>query len=153
MAALFRPRPAVSASTASSTWRALTREPQRTKPKSSPGIPWRLWAALLIAGLVISLTYRLFPPPFEHTALQLTHHGNTLSVDFDAINHTRTPLTTTLRISVGSVHYGKFGPNYAPTDHQDVSVSLAPSETKHIQCDFPDTGRSLTNGAEVTSLQ
>ena len=36
-----------------------------------------------------------------------------------------------------------------PLDHRDISIALAPSETKRIRCDFPQTGDAIPNQAEV----
>jgi hypothetical protein len=120
--------------------------------KKPSGVPWRVWAALLVVSFIIILAYRFYPPSFEHSSPQLAVHGDIVSVEFDAINHARTPITKTLSVSVGTVRYGskKGGPRYTPLDHKEVSVSLAPSETKHVRCDFPSSGRFVTNGAEVT---
>jgi hypothetical protein len=106
---------------------------------------------LLIVSAIIVLAYRFSPPSFEHSSPQVATHGDTISVDFDATNHARTPIIKTLGISVGTVRYGskQGGPRYTPLDHKEISVSLAPSETKHVRCDFPNSG-FVTNGAEVT---
>ena len=123
--------------------------------KKPSGVPWRLWAALLIISLILAVTYSLYPPSFEHSSPQLALHGDTISVEFDTTNHARTPVTKTLSVSIGTVRYGskQGGPLYTPRDRREISVSLAPSETKHVQCEFPNSTRIAPNGAEVTILQ
>jgi len=123
--------------------------------KKPSGVPWRIWAALLILSLVIGVSYRLYPPSFEHSSPQLAFHGATVAAEFDATNRARTSVTKVLSVSIGTLRTGikGSGPHYTPFDHREISVSLAPSETKHIRCEFPASGRVTPNAAEVTILQ
>lgn len=128
----------------------------RERIQQQTGFPWRLWAALLVVSLGLFLANWFFPPSFEHSFPQLMVHGDTLTVEFDAINHTRKPVTKKLSVSVGTLlngdsHLG--GPHYIPRNFHQIFVSLAPSETKHIRSEFPCDGRVVPNGSEVTILE
>jgi hypothetical protein len=116
------------------------------------GVPWRLWIALLIISIGVFVSYQLSPPSFECSLPKLEVLGNKVSVEFEATNHARVPVTKIVRVSVGTVRYGskQGGPRYTPLDHQQLVICLDASETKHIRCEFSDSGPSVTNGAEVT---
>jgi hypothetical protein len=81
--------------------------------------------------------------------------GDSLIVEFDATNHSRTPITKPLKISVGIVRYGskQGGPRYTPLEDTQIDVSLAPAETKHLRQLFSQSERVPRNGAEVTVLK
>ena len=119
--------------------------------KKPSGVPWRLWAALLVVASLACATYRFFPPRFQLSPVQLAFHGESCTAEFDATNHSRTPTAKTLRVTVFPFRPGTktVRPLYVPLDHHDISVALAASETKHLQCEFPRTGTVFPNQAEV----
>jgi len=110
---------------------------------------------LLIVGFVLFASYRLTPPSFEHSFPRVLIHNGICIVEFDATNHTSKPVTKALSISFGVLPRGiKFsGPNFTRLERREVSVSLVPSEMKHIRCEFSHPGYSANYGAEITILQ
>ena len=119
--------------------------------KRSPGFPWHFWTIFFVVTLLLCFTYRFFPPSFQLSPVQLSSKSTSCTAEFDATNHARTRATRTLRVTVFLFRPGTKArrPIYIPLDHRDISVALAPSETKHIRCDFPQTGDATPNQAEV----
>ena len=119
--------------------------------KRTPGFPWHFWAVLLVVALLVYSTYRLFPPSLQLSPVELAFHGESCTVEFDATNHARTPIAKTLRVTAYTVRPGnKWNkPLHVALDHSDISVALAPSETRRIHCEFLQTGAITPNQAEV----
>lgn len=119
------------------------------------GVPWVLWVGLLLVGFVILTVYRLYPPSFEHSSPRLEMRGEVLAVGFQAVNRSRTPVTKTLLVSIGTLHFGPkgSGPHYWPLDHREIVVTLAPSETRHVHCGFPNPGTLHPTVAEISVLR
>ncbi len=120
--------------------------------KKPSGVPWRFWGALLILAVLVFVTYHLFPPSFEHSFPRLAIHGKTATVEFYATNHARTLVSKKVSVTVGTLRTGikGSGPDYIPLDRREISVSLAPSETKQVKCEFPVSELVIPNAAEVT---
>ena len=119
--------------------------------KKPSGVPWRLWAALLVVASLACATYRFFPPRFQLSPVQLAFHGESCTAEFDATNHTQTPIAKTVRVTVFAFRPGTktTRPLYVPLDHHDISVALAASETRHFHCQFLRAGAIFPNQAEV----
>ena len=119
--------------------------------KKPSGVPWRLWAALLVVALLALAAYRFFPPRFQLSPVQLVFHGESCTAEFDVTNHSPTPTAKTVRVTVFAFRPGTktTRPLYVPLDHRDISVALAASETRHFQCEFLRDGSNFPNQAEV----
>ena len=119
------------------------------------GVPWRFWAIFLAVGITLVVAYRLFPPSFEHSFPQLEFHDDSVTVAFNVTNHGYAPVTKKISIAVVAAHPGSKArkPTYITLDHKEMTVSLSPSETKPIRCEFLLAGRGVPNTADITVLQ
>lgn len=116
----------------------------RKRKRQATGVPWALWIGLVAIALLCFAAFRLFPGDFECSAPTVSFEDRTY-VDFMVMNHTREPVTKTLRVEIGRWKATKYasGRSYYP-DSETVTVSLGPLERKNIRCAFPLTNRVVT---------
>ena len=122
--------------------------------KRIAGFPWHFWATFVAVALLAYSTHLLFPPSFQLSPVELVLQRENCTVEFDATNHARTSTARTLRVTVFTALPGNKWSKalHTPLDHRDISVALAPFETKRIRCDFLQTGATVPNQAEVEIL-
>lgn len=125
------------------------------RKNNGTGFPWPVWAGLLLLAISIFIATQLFPPTFSYSQPTVQIRGDIVIAEFDVTNRRSWPINKQLTVSIGTIKTGikGSGPHYQPTDRQIISVSVAPSETKHIECRFPASLSVLPNAAEVTITQ
>lgn len=112
------------------------------------GFPWHLWVALVVVVLLLPVANWLFPPKFQISHVQLASRGEISTVEFDATSHVWAPITKILRVAI----FRKLRGPQPFLARRDISVALAPSETKRIHCEFPESGAAGANRVEVEIL-
>ena len=128
---------------------------QATSKPTQASLAPLLWlgVALILALLLLLATRRLSPLPIEHSALHLIHQPDgSVRVETDFTNHLTLPIIKKLRVSLGRSHEGNSGSSVAWLAQQDLSVSLSPSQTKRVACDFASSLPTYPDCAEVTLL-
>ena len=125
-----------------------------TKPRPVSWLPLLAFPGVLIAVLLLITTLRqMFPMPVEHSVPRLVYHGSSFTVEMDVTNHTKAPVTEVIGVWIGSRYESRYTSGITPFDEREVPVSLAPSEVKHLRCEFPNTYRSLPNFADARVLR
>ncbi len=124
------------------------------KPRPDSWLPLLAFPGVLIVLLVIIVALRqTFPLPVEHSAPQIVYHGTSFTVEMDVTNHTKLPVTEVVGVQIGSYYATRHTRGITPLDQREIPVSLAPSEVKHLRCEFPNTYRSLPNVADARVLR
>ncbi len=128
--------------------------PAASKQTQSSLTPLLWLGGVLVAVFLLLLAARrLSPLPVEHSTPRLVHQpGGSVTVELDITSHLSQPVTRTLQVSLGRFHEGNFGSSFAVLTRQEVSVTLAPTETRHVACDFTGPLRAYPDRAEVTLL-
>ena len=115
-----------------------------------------LWlgVVLVTAFLLLLAARKLSPLPIEHSTPRLVHQPGGFRHRRDGTSPTisLSQSPETLRVSLGRSHEGNFGSSVAFLAHQDVSVTLSPTETKRVACDFTGPLGAYPDLAEVTLL-
>ena len=128
--------------------------PIHTRAKTSLAPVGVLLGAPVACFLLLLGARSLFPLPVEHSTPVLIHEpGGNIAVELDLTSHLAQPTHRILRISLGHAYAGRtHGSGVSLREHQDVSIALAPAETRRVRCEFPDAARTNPDCAEVTFL-
>jgi hypothetical protein len=129
--------------------------PADYNPVANPSLakannPFRLWGALLIAGLAFAASLHLFRPEIEVRRATLEFVGERAVAKTEVNNRSYADVWVTVRFTIGVTSDGTETSSgwYRVSDFHDVTARVASLTTMPLSFDFP-MPRTQPNAAEA----